>query len=288
MLHTLLQTGNVTRAAEKLFVTQSTVSNALAQLRELFEDPLFIRSARGIEPTAKAMQLEAPIAEIIEQINTVVYNTQQFDPKKTEKIFVIGMSDYVELMLCERLFVALSQVAPHIKIIVRPLSLLDHITKLDSGEIDLAMGAYEHHPEAFLSEPLFNDIAVCIGCRHNPLLKSKLTLKRYMSAKHIAIYYGNDPYANLTDSSLQALGLQRDIVAWVPHGLAAVHALPHSLFLATVAKRAAEKLIGQMKLTMCELPFTPPQGTISQMWHRRFDRDSAQKWLRELIKNLFV
>jgi len=288
VLHTLIQTTSVTKAAEKLFVTQSTVSNALSQLRELFEDPLFIRSSRGIEPTAKAMELAAPVADIIEKINTVVYNTQQFHPADSDKTFTIGMSDYVELMVCERLFTELAKVAPNIHIVIKPLSLLDHLTKLDSGEIDLAVGAYDHHPQAFLSETLFNETAVCIGCSKNPILKSKLTMKQYLDAKHIAVYYGEDPYANLTDAGLRAKGIARDVVAYVPHGLAAVHALPDSLFLATIAKRAAQKLVKQMKLAVSPLPFPSPTGSISQMWHRRFDRDPAQIWLRSLIKSLFT
>lgn len=287
VLHTLLKTRNVTRAGEELFLTQSTVSNSLAQLREIFNDELFIRAPKGLIPTAKALALQPKIAAFVEQF-TEIFTPVEFYPASEERTFRLGMSDFCQALILPRLHQLIKQKAPRCKLIIKPVGTLEFLMQEKNNEpnYDLLLGIYKELPQTYCAEVILQDNAVCVANRNHPLIKSKknLTLSSYLKEKHIAIYYGEDPLQNTVDMLLQAKGYKRQVEMWLPHALTAAHTIIHSKHLITLPKTLAERICQVLPLKYKALPFLNMQGELMQVWHQRFENDAANKWLRKLIK----
>jgi DNA-binding transcriptional LysR family regulator len=285
VLHSLLETLNVTRTSEKLFVTQSTISNSLTQLRDIFKDELFIRAPRGLIPTAKALSIQSDIADIMEKINSTVYQTHQFEPKTSDKTFTLAMSDYCEYVILPNLMARLNTIAPNIKIIVKAIGLLDEIEHFAANEVDIALGVFNQAPNRYKYESILKDKAAVIACKKHPLIKKKqISIKDYLKEKHMVVYYNQDPYSNLTDVYIRSQKKERDVQLWMPHLLAASHTLIKSSLLLTCSKNFAKKISRSLPLSFRELPFLTMSADILQCWHLQQDKDPANSWLREQVK----
>jgi len=287
VLHVLLETCNTTRAAEQLFLTQSSISSALKQLRELFNDPLFVRQSKGLSPTPRALALKPDVDTVIQQINHL-FSNKEFDPAHDETIFTIAMSDFCEAILLQRLQHHLSEYAPFCKLIIKPVGTLDFLNGPTPLEADAYLGVFTRLPCHYESEIILSDKAVCLADKNHPLMKKRgeLTAKNYFSAKHIAVYYGEDPLQNTIDALLQKQGQQREVSTFAPHALAAAHALMSSDYLLTVPQSLAGALSQTLPLKSKPLDFFTVEGALHQVWHTRFSQDPANVWLRSLIKDL--
>jgi len=287
VLQVLLETCNTTRAAEKLCLTQSTVSNALSQLRALFDDPLFVRKARGLTPTEKALQLQSELKTIIQNIEDLL-SPRTFDPKISEKTFMIGMSDFCQALLLNKLQKVMSVEAPFCKLMIKPVGTLDFLNHDEAESYDLLIGVYNRLPQHYDAELILQDEAVCLGASSHELMKSKskMTLKKYLSAKHIAVYYGENPMGNMVDTALKQLGYEREVDVWMPHALSAVHAVINTNYLVTLPKSLAVEACKMLDLSFKPLQFVSLQGGLYQVWHKRTSHEPSQLWLRERIKQI--
>lgn len=285
-LDALLTERHVSRAAQKIFITQPAMSNSLLQLRELFNDELLVRSGKNMLPTPLALEILPKIKQIMQQIEETFTTRRNFDPATSERKFRIAMSDYMEFILLPLISEKLIKYAPNISLKIIHANMLDNANIFVDRNIDLGIGVVTFPTSSFINaEVLFKEEAICAASAGHPAMK-KLTLKAYKNAKHLAIAYQDDPVLALTDAALKEIGSMRNISLAIPHMLSAMHVLAKTPLLATVPKRMALSLQKQLNLVVQKLPFSVPSVTISQIWHNRFDNDAGHQWLRTLIKEI--
>ncbi len=280
----LLAERNVTQAGKKIFITQSAMSSALAQLRELLTDPILIRDGRSMKPTTKALALAPKIHEILTQIEQTMLPAA-FNAKTSDQTFRIGMSDYVEYIVLPKLLPLLNTQAPNVRLKVIHLNALDKKQPFDDLQLDLGIGViFDKIPESLATEILFTDGSACVGDMNNPLMQKKLTLKKYLQAKHMIISFPEEPYRSCTDTTLDKLGYSREAVISVPHMIPALFALAKTPYILTTTIMIAHSIAKLQKLTIQKPPFPTERVEIRQAWLRQFDQNPGHIWLRNLVK----
>jgi DNA-binding transcriptional LysR family regulator len=277
----LFEEQSVTGAARRSGVTQPAMSNTLAQLRQLFDDPLFLRQRTGLMPTPRARQLIEPIRQGLRLLSSAL-SEPGFDPRTSRRRFVIMASDYVELVLLPRLLRRLARHAPGVELSVRPWSLHEAPPDLARGEADLMLGFYDKLPARHREQRLFEDEYVCVVRRRHPLVKSKLTLQRYLELSHVLVSARSDSPGSV-DRALAALGKQRKVGARVSHFLSVPVLVAQTDFVAALDRRVAEVFARPLGLKLFAPPLALPKGSVGQVWHEQQDRDPAQIWLRQTI-----
>ncbi|HET7543428.1 MAG TPA: LysR family transcriptional regulator [Polyangiaceae bacterium] len=277
----LLEERNVTRAARKMGVTQSAMSSSLAQLRVLFEEPLFRRTPRGIEPTPRALELGEPIRRGLLLFDRAL-TPQSFDPGTDSRVFVLGTSDYVEFVLLPPLLKRLAREAPGVRVEVRPWGLQQVPKALQAGELDLMIGFYDELPAHHAETLLFDENYVCIARKGHPGLGRKPTLKSWLAQKHVLVsQQGSSPGS--VDRALAARNLKRTIGARVSHFLLVPTLVARTDLVAAVNARVATAFADSLGLRVFAPPLPLPKGRIGQVWHEQLEHDPAQRWFRRVI-----
>lgn len=283
-LDALLTEKNVTQAGNNIHITQSAMSSALARLRELFNDPLLIREGRAMKLTSKALELAPKVHEILLQIERTIMPTD-FDPKSSEHTFRIGMSDYVEFVLLPKLLPLLDKVAPNVRLKITHLNALDKREPFDEMQLDIGIGiVFDKTHESLSTELLFTDTSACVADAKNPLLQKKLTLQKYLQAKHMVIIFPEEPYRSCIDITLDKLGYKRNSVIAVPHMIPGLFALANTALLVTTTSIIAHSIAKSLKLAIQKPPFKTELVEVKQAWPKQFDNNSGHKWLRHMIK----
>ncbi|HKO46842.1 MAG TPA: LysR family transcriptional regulator [Polyangiaceae bacterium] len=277
----LLEERNVTRAAAQMGVTQSAMSNSLAQLRLLFEDPLFRRTPRGIEPTPRALELGEPIRRGLGLFDRAL-TPRSFEPRTESRSFVLATSDYVEFVLLPPLLKRLAREAPAVRLEVRPWGLQQVPKSLASGEVDLMIGFYDDLPAHHAQTLLFDERYVCIARKGHPGLGRKPTLDRWLAQKHVLVsQQGNSP--GTVDRALAARDLKRTIGARVSHFLLVPTLVAQTDLVAAVNARVATAFADSLALRVFAPPLALPKGRVGQVWHEQLEHDPGQRWFRQLI-----
>ena len=280
----LLEERSVSRAAKRAGLSQPAMSNALARLRTLFGDPLFNRTARGITPTARALELAAPVRAGLAQLRTVFDERPGFDPATSTRSFRMAMTDYSQLRVLPGLLKRLGRLAPHLQIIVRRH---DHVfvapeADLRSGTVDAALGLF---PEESALDPgtkscdLFTEESACILRRGNPLLRSRFTLRQYASARHAAPFGPSDT-RGFADILLQAHGLRRRLQVITPDFLTLPFLVAKSDLIAVVPVGLATHFRRFLPIEIRKVPLPLPKFRMRLLWHEHSKDDPAHKWLR--------
>jgi len=283
-LDALLTEGNVTRAAARIGRTQSAMSHALARLRELFDDPLLIRTPQGMLPTPRAQQLIEPIRRSLGDIERAIAARPEFDPRVSRRRFTLVMSDYNELVVLPHLLARLSEEAPGIDLVVQ--SILNGAERaLEAGEVDLAV-VLAHKPlPGIYRQPLFKDRFVCMVRDGHPTVKRKLTLDQYLDLSHVLIAPRGSA-GGFVDNALAAQGLQRRIAVQVPHFLIAPLIVAQSNLCLTLAERLARSFAEMLPLKIVPPPLEVPGFTMVQIWHERHHLDPGHAWMRGLLAEI--
>lgn len=285
-LDLLLETGSVTTAAIRAGVTQSAMSRTLARLREAFGDPLFVRTRRGMQPTATALALTEPTRIALEAARAVFASRMVFEPGSAARTFAIASTDFSALVVVPPLVDRLRDAAPGISIASVPLPA-SPADALDAGAIDLAIVFGSPSRAGLRWQLLFEDELVCILRRRHPALAKRLTLARYLELRHLSI----TPAAHVGDAIDRGLareGAHRHVVARATHFLLAPALLrAHDLVLTTGARVAAE-LARMAPLEIVPAPVDIGPLRIGQLWHERIDRDPAHAWFRSQIRDVAV
>lgn len=288
-LDVLLKERHVTRAGRKLHLSQSAMSNILKQLRETFNDELFVRGARSsMIPTPRALELAIPVREALEKATLVFAAKESFDPATAQRAFTIAMSDYTEFVLLPVLVKRLRQVAPQINFIIKHLNYFtpEHVTELEADKIDLAIGIYAEIPLRLNSESLFEDYAVVVGAKKNPLLKKPLSLQEFAAANHLIVLFFEDRSQTLSDRIVDQAGLTRRAVVTVSHNLPAIYLLPETDLITLMLQRVVCKFAQTLPLAYQPAPYENPIAVVSQVWHSKNESDPAQRWLRNFVKEV--
>jgi DNA-binding transcriptional LysR family regulator len=280
----LVEERSVTRAAQRTGVTQGAMSNTLAHLRELFEDPLFRRTAHGLEPTPRALAVAEPVRQALRLFEATLA-PPSFDPMSAERTFVVAASDYVEFVLMPPLMRRLAKEAPGVRIEVRPWGLHEVPTSLARAEVDLMIGFYDQVPRGYRDAILFEEEYVCIVRKGHPGVRSKLTLARYLELEHVLVSQRAGS-AGSVDRALLAQGKRRRIAARVSHFLMVPMLVARTDLVAALSRRVAEPLASPLGLKMLAPPLALPRGRIGQVWHEQMQSDPAQRWFRDLIASV--
>lgn len=278
----LVEEKNVTRAARRMGVTQPAMSSTLAQLRELFDDPLFRRTSHGLEPTPRALALREPIHEGLRLLGSILVEPS-FDPRTAEKTFVLAASDYVEFVLIPPLLRHLQRHAPGVRVEIRPWGLHEVPSFLALGEADLMVGFYDALPPHHQGTRLFSEEYVCIVRRGHPRVKKKLTLGAYLTLGHVLVSEKRGSPGSV-DRALAKLGKSRRVAARVSHFLMVPMLVARTDLVAAISRRVAEPFARPLGLSLFSPPISLQESFINQAWHSQMERDPAHRWLRETVR----
>jgi DNA-binding transcriptional LysR family regulator len=283
-LEALLSERSVTRAAQRLSLSQPAMSAALARLRTLFNDPLLLRTARGMLPTAKGAELAAPVKQVLDEIGRLVRQADAFDPARAELTFTITASDYVEFTILPRLVDHVEARAPGCRLAVRPITFAVLPEQLERGEVDLAVVSATNAPENTRLRPLYPERFVCAVRRGHPRATRQISLDEFCALEHVLISPSGGAFVAQTDAALAALGRSRSVRLSVPHFLLVPEILSQSDMMAVLPERLARAHAD--RLHIMEVPFELPPFTIAEVWHERTHRDPARTWLRQALAEL--
>lgn len=284
----LLRERRVSRVAEALALSQPAVSNALARLRRLLDDPLFVRTPSGMEPTPLARQLAAPVAEALATLHGALNQRTAFGPRDSERLFRIGMSDIGEIYFLPRLMTALAEAAPGVTVSTVRNAAVDLKHEMESGHVDLAIGLLPQLKGGFHQRRLFGQRYVCLFRRGHALDRRRaLTRADYEAAEHVRIVSAGTGHGQV-DERLARRGVQRRIKLTVPHFVAVGHLLRHTDLVATVPDKLADALVEPFDLVHAALPFAVPEFAVNAFWHAKVHHDPANRWLRGIVAHVFV
>ncbi|WP_207486007.1 LysR family transcriptional regulator [Arenibaculum pallidiluteum] len=282
----LMAERSVTRAGTRIGRTQPAMSAALARLRSLLKDELFIRGPDGLQPTPRALDLAEPLGHALAQIQRTLEFTQAFDPSTSAATFSLGLSDHPTFVLLPRLLEALRVQAPGVTLRVRNFSARDDaITLLDSGAVDLTVGVPPSPAGRILSRPLFEERFVCILRRDHPAAQAPLDLDAFLALPHLLVSPENDRFGRV-DAALARLGLKRRLALTLPHMYAAPLLIARSDMIATLLEGVipASGQADGLRVLPPPVALEPVPFVLS--WHRRNDAHPAQRWFRNCIASL--
>ena len=273
---------NLTRAGQIVGITQPAVSNALARLRETFNDPLFVRTAQGMVPTPMAQNIIGPVRNALSLLRVSVQESRIFNPLQAVKTYRISMTDLTEAVILPPLFQRLRRLAPTV-IIESFLSKRRETTKeLAAGRLDFAVDAPLNTDPQVRHVKLMEDRYVCAMRKGHPLAtKEKFTLDDYLSLTHIHISSRRSGLGHV-DLALGKMGVQRKIALRSQHYLMASQVLQQTDMVMTVPERFARR----HNLRHLPLPVEVPPLETHLYWHESTDQDPANRWMREQIIEL--
>lgn len=283
----VFQDRQISSVARKLGLSQPAVSNALARLRRSFGDELFVRTAAGMQPTALADQLAEPVALALTHITQALNRQESFDPANSRRHFTIAMTDVGEVYFMPLLAQHLHSLAPQIQLSTVRATDIDLKTEMESGRIDLAVGAFDNLSYAWYQRRLFKQNYVCILRRQHPLADQKFGLKEFLSAQHLIVASQENPYARV-NQSLEKAGITASAHLRVPHFVAVPYIVSSNDLLATVPQKLAERSAAPFGLEYFKPPIRLPSLQTNMFWHRRYNQDAGNQWLRGFISERFV
>jgi DNA-binding transcriptional LysR family regulator len=276
---------SITLAAQRLNMSQSAVSHALARLRRALGDELFVRTADGMEPTPYASDLIAPIRAMLALLRDALGQAERFDPARADTTFRIAVDNCNAIVLAPQLSAVATLQAPAVTLDLRPSGTLDILDRLERGDVDLAIGNMTDPGGARLqTEPLFDDNFVALVRRSHPgAVDGAITLDALAIHPHLSLSStGEDD--RFLDTELSRHQLVRHVATHAPL-LSATAILTRSDMIAVVSERMARIFVAErLGLEILRLPFVSPRTTTAMLWHRRADDAPAQRWLRDLVR----
>lgn len=282
----MLEHRSVTLAAEQLQIGQPAMSAALNRLRVLFEDQLFVRLGRQMQPTLKAQTIAPDILAALQQLRQAIAASQTFQPATSDRTFAIGSSDYTSFVLVPPLLAFSQKVAPSLDFRLLGFEKDSAGDLLEQGAIEVALGVFPHPPRQTQCEPLFEERFVGIARHAHPALShGTMSLEAFTQLSHALTTLRRDS-AGAIDRALHEQKLERRIVLTTPHMLVLPFAIASTDLVAAVPHRVALQLASLCQLTIFELPVQTQPWMVSMLWSTLSDRDEATCWLRDAIKTV--
>lgn len=280
VFETLMYERSVTRAAEKLFLGQPAISAALARLRNLFDDPLFVRTGRSMEPTARANEIFALLSPALDSISTAVSRATDFDPATSTAVFRIGLSDDVEFALLPPLLRRLRAEAPGVVLVIRRANYLLMPNLLASGEISVGVSYTDELPANAKRKVLRRSKPRLLRADSVP---GAISLDDFCARPHALVSFAGD-LTGFIDEELEKLERKRRVVLAVPqfNGLGTL--LAGTDIVATVPDYTAATLTAAGGLRADELPLPTRTFELHMAWRGAQDNDPAERWLRSRIQ----
>jgi len=282
----IYKTRNVTRAADNLGLPQSTVSLGLARLREHFDDRLFSRTAKGMEPTPRAENAIEDVRRAIQAVQHALADQPVFDPAGSTREFRICMTDISEIVLVPRLLNYLREHGPGIRVDISKISP-DSPLELADGRVDLAVGFMPHLEAGFYQQVLFDQHFVCLVSNRHSRIQDKLSLEALRREDHVQVRSSGTGHA-IVDKTLAREGIERRVVLQLPSFLGVARIVAQTELLAIVPYRYGASMAGSEDIRMLPVPVELPSFQVKQHWHERYHADASNRWLRQAIADLFA
>lgn len=283
----LMEERSVTRAAQRLGMTQPSLSNALGRLRALMQDQLFVRERHGIQPTPIALALAPRIAAAVEELNSTVVSQQEFDPTRAERSFSIAVTGYVEYVLIPPLVARLSEVAPGVELRLLPYGNELGETGVMSGTTALVLGRIVDPPDNLVVQHLMTDGLACVVRSDHPEVADGMSKEQYEGMKHVNIL----PPGRLRTGVFKALerqGLKRQVVTSVMSFLVVPEIIAMTDYCATLPSLICRRLAQDPRMKIVPTPVELDRFPVEIAWHVRYRDDPAHRWLRTLIGKIAV
>ena len=291
-LDALLRERNVTQAAHNLNLSQPAMSNGLRRLRELFDDPLLVRTSDGMTPTERALELEPVVREVLTIIDRAVQPRSAFEPMEAQRVFRIMASDYAESTLLPTVLGQLRTLAPGLTLDIMTPSDVS-FADVERGKVDMVINRFDSMPQSFHQIHLWDDSFSCLLSPENPVLED-FTLDNYLKANHVwvsktgmGVGVGVDPSdvqrLGWVDAALNKLGKKRQIRVFTRHYQAAMTMAEQNDLIVTLPTRAAQLKANNPKVVLREPPLDIPPLELKMAWSPLLQHNPANRWLRKLI-----
>jgi DNA-binding transcriptional LysR family regulator len=279
----IIQEKTLTRAGHRLGMSQPAVSHALARLRHMLKDDLFVRTPDGMSPTPRAERMAGPARAALHELQ-VTLEADEFDAPQASRNFTVAVNNVAARAVIPALVRRMAKLAPSIVLDVRPLGLVNVLDQLDGGEIELALTTLIDGGDRFKCVGLLDDEYAVIMSNDHPMAADlEISIEDFATLPHIDVTSSGDD-THFVDDVLSEHGLMRMVVAKLPlHSLVSV--LVGSRALAVVPRRVAADLLTVCPLAMLPLPFPSPRVSLSMIWHRRLDNHPAHRWLRGTLRD---
>jgi DNA-binding transcriptional LysR family regulator len=281
----IYRTQSMTRAAERLEVSQPTASIWLGKLRRQWHDPLFVRTSAGMQPTPRADALIGPAREALALLRSLSGGAQTFDPASAQRSFRICMTDASHITLLPRLLAHVRAVAPTVRLhVVNITAATAHL--LETGEADLALGFIPGLEAGFHEQRLYTQDFICLVGAEHPRIGAAFTARAYKEEAHIGIL-SSTSYPML-QTALKRQGIDRRVQLELPGFLGLAAIVSSTDLIATVPRTIGETLARTGSIRVFPCPVRVPTFTVKQYWHARYHHDPGLRWLRGVCAQLFA
>ncbi len=281
----LISECSVSRAAQKMSVTQPAASHALKRLRYMLKDELLFRGSRGMQPTPRALSLHPLVQSVLANVHSILSSTIAFDPARTQRTFRLSMSDAMSVEALPQIVQRIRREAPQVDLVISASGPQESCQNIADDKIDLAIGVYPHVPKTLLSRELYRDTLICVADKRNKKLKNgRLDLKSYLESPHVTVAPNRDTGIQL-DEILDSMGIPRRIVAAVPRYLSVPALIRGTDLVAHTRRRLLSvfRTTADLVVFPVPLPMKIPDLEFIEIWHERYDRDPGHRWLRDLV-----
>lgn len=281
----LYTTRSVTRAAEQMGLLQPTASIWLKKLRRQLNDPLFVRTGTGMQPTPAADAMIKAAREALDCLHHLSHWESRFDPATEARSFRICMTDASHITLLPQLLAHVRASAPNVRLVAASIDA-NTAQMLEAGEADLALGLVPELGAGFYQQSLYDQDWVCLANAHHPRVAGKLSLATYRREAHIGITSGTGHH--LLNAALAAHRIERRVLLELPSFLGLPAIVSTTDLLVTLPRHIGETLAKVNDLSVFDCPVRIDSFTVKQHWHTRYHRDAGNRWLRGLCAKLFL
>jgi DNA-binding transcriptional LysR family regulator len=282
----VLREGGVTPAAGRLGLTQPAVSNALSRLRRVFDDPLFIRTSSGMDATPFARELAEPVRQALGLLESALAHGPGFDPASSTRAFRFYMSDLGQIEFLPPLVERVQRAAPGVRLEAVAADLEHIADALGTGALDLAVGFLPALGPPVARRTLFRDPYLCLMRADHPTIGERLTRRQFAEASHVLVTYRGGGH-RVIEEALERAGVARRIALRVPHFTIVPMVLERTDLILTLPARVARVFERRGRLKALPPPVAIPPAEVALYWHERFEPDPGNRWLRDVMVELY-
>lgn len=282
-LSILLDECSVSRCAERLNLTQPTVSNMLARLRDVFADPLFSRTRHGLIPTSRALALEPELKSILGSVESLLAPAT-FDPSTSEATVTLSANDYMQFVLLAPALLAMAEEAPRLRFAVRQAEVAELVDMMDRGLIDIAVTIPDFSDDRLREQHLYHEEYVVVMRKSHPLRTKTISMDAFLKYPQAIVSPTAGHFHGPTDQALAKLGLQRHVAISVSSFFSLIEVVEHSDHLALIPKRLYHKY--RDRLRMAQPPLEVPGFETIAVWHTRNHADPVREWVVKKLRQI--
>jgi len=289
VLYALLQQRSTTRTAQAMETTQPSISKMLRRLRAQFSDPLFVRNGQAMQPTAKALDIADRLRALLAAADGLRSVATEFDPASSDRRFSLLLTDVGMIRFLPPLIARLATIAPNISVRAVPLDARQFEHRLETGEADLAFGAFPKAARHLRRQRLYFDGYSSVVRKHHPRARRCQAGAGFLAERHILVTGSETGHAahRTAHRVLSSAVAPANVMLRVPSFIAGAIVAAETDGVATLPTNLAKRLAGPLGLIAFEPPIVLPRIEIAQFWHERYHRDPGHKWLRNLTFELF-